>query len=136
MARAIDSLLILVAYVIGQAFFPPVGLIAGLGLAAFQDAWGDGESIGKKMMGLRVIDEPTEIGCSFSQSLERNLPFVVAVLFLGVPPLRFLAVLAAIPLLAFESYLIFVVETGVRLGDVLGNTLVVERLDGPNEGLQ
>ena len=59
----------------------------------------------------------------------RNLPLVVSVGVLCVPVLWVFALFVTIPFLCLELYLICSLETGVRAGDVMGNTLVVEYQD-------
>ena len=56
----------------------------------------------------------------------RNFPFVLGVLFGAIPLLWVLFILVVVPFLAFELFVTVTVESGVRLGDILGNTLVTE----------
>jgi len=125
-AKAIDGLVILTVFFLGKALWWPLGLLGAFFLCAFQDGMGVGQSIGKKFLGLRVIDDQTGLGCSFFQSLQRNFPFAAGVVFAAVPLFWMFFILAFIPVAALEVYLVFQLPSGVRLGDVLGNTLVVE----------
>lgn len=125
-AKAIDGLVILTVFFLGKAMWFPLGLLGAFFLCAFQDGMGMGQSVGKKILGLRVIDDQTGLGCSYFQSLQRNFPFAAGVLFAAVPLFWMFFILAFLPVTALEIYLVFQLPTGVRLGDVLGNTLVVE----------
>lgn len=87
-------------------------------------------------MGLRVIDDASGVSCSFRNSFLRNFPITLAILFISLPVLWGLLILLVIPVFALEVYLLMTLDSGVRLGDVLGNTLVVEYLDDPFDALQ
>ncbi|MBI1861841.1 MAG: RDD family protein [Deltaproteobacteria bacterium] len=125
-AKAIDLTMVLIIYLIFGAFFHSLGVIASLVFCAVQDSLGIGQSIGKRMMGIQVLEEPHRVSCSAAASLIRNVPFVLLVLFGFVSSLRFLGVVIAVPLVALEVYLIATLDSGVRLGDILANTLVAD----------
>ena len=125
-AKSIDGLVILTIFFLGKAVWLPLGLLAAFLTCAFQDGMGSGQSVGKKILGLRVVDDQTGLGCSFFQSFQRNFPFAAGVLFAAVPLLWMFFILGFLPVVALETYLLFQLPTGVRLGDVLGNTLVGE----------
>jgi uncharacterized RDD family membrane protein YckC len=130
-AKAIDVLLVTALYLFGKALWLPVGVLAAASFAAVQDALGDGQSVGKRIIGLRVIDEYTGMGCSLQNSFLRNLPLS---LFFVCAPFEILSGMCALlvtPLVVLEIYLLFQVDTGVRLGDVIANTLVVEYFEEP-----
>jgi len=125
-AKSIDGLVILTIFFLGKALWFPLGLVSAFLLCAFQDGLGVGQSVGKRILGLRVVDDQTGLGCSFFQSFQRNFPFAAGVIFAAVPLFWMFFLLAFLPVLALETYLLFQLPTGVRLGDVLGNTLVGE----------
>jgi uncharacterized RDD family membrane protein YckC len=125
-SKAIDLVVIVAIYFLGKAVWPPIGSAAAAFFAAFQDSFGNGQSVGKRIMGLRVADDATGMNCSMWSSLLRNLPLTIAALFAGVPVFWAFALFVSVPVLVLESYLIFTVDCGVRLGDIMGNTLVVE----------
>jgi uncharacterized RDD family membrane protein YckC len=124
--KSIDGLVILTVFFLGKAIWFPLGLGAALLLCSFQDGMGTGQSVGKRILGLRVIDDQTGLGCSFFQSFQRNFPFITAVIFAAVPLFWMFFILVSVPVIALETYLLFQLPSGVRLGDVLGNTLVAE----------
>jgi uncharacterized RDD family membrane protein YckC len=128
-AKVIDLIIVVAIFLLGKSLWLPLGVGAAMLFCAFQDAMGVGQSIGKRIIGLRVLDEQTGFGCSMQDSLLRNVPFVSGVLFSATPVLWILLFFISFPLLALETYLILSIESGVRVGDVLGNTLVTEYLD-------
>lgn len=125
-ARVIDIIVTLILYFAGDLFFPWLGMTIALGFGALQDSMGVGQSVGKRMMGLRVVEEPHRTACSVQSSIIRNLPFILLFLFCLVPTLRFIGALVVFPVLCLESYLLYHLDSGTRLGDILANTSVVE----------
>lgn len=132
-AKGIDVLIVLAVYLIGKAFYPPLGAIAATFFAAFQDSFGNGQSYGKRIIGLRVIDDETGISCTTGSALLRNVPFALAFVFAFIPVFWALALFIAVPIGILECYLIICVDSGVRLGDVMANTLVVEHQEEEQE---
>lgn len=110
------------------------GEAAGLTYALIADGLGGGQSLGKRIVGLRVLGT-TGAPCTFLESVRRNLTVGVALvlLFQRVPffwPLLWFLGAAA---LLFEAFLVATDEAGLRLGDWVGDTRVVEapRLGAP-----
>jgi uncharacterized RDD family membrane protein YckC len=134
-AKAIDGVLVLAVFFIGKAFWGPLGPLLGAYYAAFQDSMGGGQSVGKKIIGLRVLDDGTGSSCNALSSCMRNLPLVIAILFASVPVLWVFALFATVPFMLLEIYLVVALETGVRLGDIMANTLVVEHFEVHPEDL-
>lgn len=125
-AKAIDLLVVVAILLLGKAFWVPAGILAACFLVSLQDAMGEGQSVGKRIMGLRVIEYKTGQACSLSHSVTRNIPFILAVVFGSMPLLWVFFLLISLPILIFEIFVILTVDSGVRLGDILANTLVVE----------
>lgn len=127
MARSIDLLVAVTILILGKALWWPLGVGLATAFCALSDGFGDGQSIGKRILGLRVEGFAGNQGCDPASSIVRNLPFALAVFLASTPLLWLFFLLVALPLLALEGYLLFSVDSGVRLGDVLGNTQVVEQ---------
>ena len=124
MARIVDFL---VAWALAL-FIPPAGIILGLIYLAVADGIQKGQSPGKMVFGLEVLMRDGS-PCDLKSSIFRNLPFVFLFLFAAIPILGWiLLVIAALPLVLIELWLVFVDETGERLGDRIADTHVVERL--------
>ncbi len=133
MAKAIDILLVVAIYFVGAAMWKPFGLFCALLFCATQDAMWVGQSVGKRIIGLRVIDDHRGLPCGLRHSFLRNLPFLIAIPLAAISWGWVFFLIVAVPLLALEAYLVIALESGTRLGDILGNTIVVEYLQ---EGLQ
>jgi len=128
-AKVIDLIVIIAVYFIGTAIWFPLGVVAAAGLAGIFDSLGIGQSVGKRIIGLRVIEDNSGLACSAFLSVLRNGPVVLAILFSSVPVLWAFAWFLTVPIFCLEVYLLFTVDVGVRLGDVMGNTLVVEHFE-------
>ncbi len=110
----------------------PIGPFVGFFYSIFADglpiAGWEGQSLGKRLLHLKVIS--TKRGgapCTFRESVIRNAPVGVATFFALIPIWGWLIVmLLGLPLLLIEIYLMLTVEKGHRLGDVMGDTEVVE----------
>lgn len=135
-ARAIDLLIAVAIYFLGAALWQPLGIGAAALFSCFQDGWGVGQSVGKRIVGLRIIDDATGMSGTFRNSLLRNVPFWTAVVFAAVPALWVFFIFVSVPLLSLEIYLLLTLESGVRLGDVLGGTLVTEYVIDSFENIQ
>ncbi|MCB0406349.1 MAG: RDD family protein [Bdellovibrionales bacterium] len=129
MAKAIDTVIVTAMFFLGAAVWTPFGLVVAVLFAGVQDGMWVGQSIGKRIIGLRVIEDHRGLPCGFRNSLLRNIPFMLAIPFAGIPILWAVFLIAIVPILVLESYLVASLESGTRLGDILGNTLVVEYLD-------
>ncbi len=107
-------------------FYYPFGLLLAISYIGFSDSLQDGQSIGKKLMGFKVISLEDGSPCSMKQSIIRNLPFSIP-LFLAIIPLWgwiFSAILS-VGFVFLELYLLFKLDSGNRLGDVMADTSVV-----------
>jgi uncharacterized RDD family membrane protein YckC len=84
------------------------------------------QSIGKRIMKLQVVNRVQNRPASFRDSILRNAPVGFATFFAIIPVWGWLILgLIGIPLMALEIYLMLSVETKHRLGDVMGDTEVL-----------
>lgn len=90
---------------------------------------GEGQSLGKRIIGLRTLDEATGTPCSLLGSFMRNLPLGVVIISSQVPVLGLFLFSGFCLFVSLEVYLLMTLETGVRLGDVMANTLVVDHFE-------
>ncbi len=89
-----------------------------------------GQSLGKKAMKLQVVQIVGREPANFKDSALRNAPVGVATFFAIIPIWGWLILaLIGIPLMLMEIYLMLTVESGHRLGDVMGDTEVTELRD-------
>ncbi|UCD34597.1 MAG: hypothetical protein JSU90_09910 [Nitrospiraceae bacterium] len=129
-AKSIDFIIVIALYEI----IPKAGYLAGLAYLLIADGLFEGRSAGKRLLGLKVIvsrSAGTRAPCGIRDSIIRNAPFAVGYLLYGI--------LGAIPLIGwllsfivvagivlFESLVILGSEEGMRLGDDLAKTRVVQ----------
>lgn len=111
----IDSLITLfVLFAVGKAaefvgVLSPgaVGILA-IGAAAayylFSDAMPNGQSVGKKLLGMQVVDEYTHLNCNLFQSFMRNI---------------------TTPFLNILDWIFIFFGSRKRLGDMLASTVVI-----------
>ncbi len=108
----------------------PLGPLIGFFYSLFADGvnWGPfhGQSVGKKIMGLKVIHRLQKRPPTYRESALRNLPVGVATFFSIIPIWGwFILAILGVPLMAIEIYLMYKMAGGHRLGDVMGDTEVV-----------
>lgn len=126
LASAVSYLFLLPSHDEG-ARFAAAGVLAGLLYLALADALWHGQSIGKRLAGLRVVHVPSRTPAGLGQSVVRNGPFCLAFLFYAVPIVGWiLLVIVGLPLLAFETYMVSSDSLGIRIGDVFADTQVVD----------
>jgi len=109
--------------VIGLARLPDViGFLSVSGYILIRDGLFDRRSIGKKLIGLRVVSSENRIpAVTYRESIIRNVPLVVAYLFFLIP----YAGWALGPLaLGVECLVAIGDERGMRVGDMLARTYV------------
>jgi len=119
MAKTLD----LIAIAAAVRAVPRVGFLAGLAYLLIGDGLFDGRSLGKKIMRLRVISAASGAPGSFRDSMIRNAPFASAMLLYNIPLAGWVFPLL---ILTFEYFLTLGNVEGMRLGDDLAGTKVVE----------
>jgi len=127
MAKGLDLIIIVVVALIFSVIWYPIGALCAVLYAFFHDNFKDGVSPGKMIIGLKVIPYPNEEQkMSWKISAIRNMSIGIFVLFAVIPMVGWILMfLVGIPLLIFEAYLIYSMESGYRLGDILAGTRVV-----------
>lgn len=127
-AKLIDIvIIILVAAILPYPLGPLLAFLYslfgdGLNVKSFR-----GQSVGKRLMRLQVINVHRARPASFRDSALRNAPVGVATFFAIIPVWGWLILgLIGLPLMAMEIYLMLTVESGHRLGDVMGDTEVID----------
>jgi uncharacterized RDD family membrane protein YckC len=125
-AALVDGLL---AYFI--CFIPYIGGLIGAAYLAIRDALplsGEaGQSLGKKMLGLRAVRTPEGTPCDYATSALRNLPFIIPALMMMRPGMGWVfGSLFWMVVFVVETLLIIADEHGQRIGDRIAKTVVVE----------
>lgn len=118
-AKLIDAIIVLAV----AKLIVPVGWLAGLAYVLIADGFSGGQSIGKRLIGLQTVVLPTREIAGFKESIIRNLPLALAYLLFPIP---YIGWLAAFAILALEGLLIIGNDQGLRLGDEIAHTQVLD----------
>lgn len=133
-ARTIDFIIVVALYEI----IPTIGFFAGMIYLLISDGLFQGRSIGKKLIGLKVIikdGSETSSVSGFKESIFRNFPFVAGYILFGIlkviPLIGWLfSFVIILGILIFECLVMMGSENGMRLGDEIAKTKVVEDKQG------
>jgi len=133
-ARMIDIIIVAVLLEI----VPKIGYFAGLVYLLIADGLFEGRSVGKMLIGIRVVfinGMKRVAPCGFKESMYRNLPFAAAYIlfgvFKGIPLIGWILSLAVITVVPVFEFLVMTgSEMGMRLGDEIAKTRVVEDKQG------
>jgi uncharacterized RDD family membrane protein YckC len=122
LARLADFTL---ALIVAQSM-PQIGpLLAALYLLV-ADGLMTGQSVGKRIFGVRTIVVPRRAPAGWHESMLRNAPFALVAVFYAVPLLWPVLFVVGLPIVAFEAYMIFTDRLGIRIGDIFADTQVVD----------
>lgn len=111
--------------VIGLARLPDVlGFLSVLGYILIRDGLFQGQSVGKKLIGLRVVTEGLPGGApAYRESIIRNAPLAVAYILFLIPYAGWVLGPLAV---GFECLVSVGDDQGMRIGDMLARTCVVQ----------
>jgi len=118
-AKFVDLIVVAAA---GQVV-PPVGWLAGLAYVLIGDGLTGGQSLGKRLISLQTVIPRSREVSGFRESIIRNLPLALAYLLFPIPYIGW-ALATAVVLL--EALLIIGNEQGLRLGDEIAHTQVLD----------
>ena len=122
LAKVIDLFIALMIAIL----LHPIGVILAVCYLGSSDYIQGGQSVGKRFLGFRVISLKDGSPCSLRQSIYRNLPFIIPLSFAVIPFWGWVfSLLLLVPLGILELYLIFGLDSGHRLGDVMADTTVI-----------
>lgn len=122
LAKAIDIFLVIIM----SLLFYPFGLLVALFYMGLSDSLYDGQSVGKRLIGFAVISLEDGRPCTVKQSIIRNLPILIPMAFAIIPLWGWIICsIFAVPLILLEVYLLFKLDSGHRLGDVMADTSVI-----------
>lgn len=102
---------------------PPVGFFAGLLYIIIADGFFEGQSIGKKLIGLKAIVSAEGKKVGFREAIIRNIPFAIAYSLCLIP---YVGWFLAIIIIGLEGILVIGNELGLRIGDEIAKTQVVD----------
>ncbi len=104
-----------------------VAPIVAIGYLLLADGLLKGQSLGKRLAGLKVVNRRTRRDALYRESIVRNLPFAVVALFSYLPILGLvLFPVGGLFVFAFELYMAWSDRLGLRIGDVLAETQVID----------
>jgi hypothetical protein len=118
-AKILDFILIAAV----MEIIPRAGYYAGLAYILLGDGFFDGRSIGKKLIRLKVVSASTNAPCTFRDSILRNSTLAVGYIFWLIPWIGWIALFLVS---ALEFTLILGSKDGMRLGDEIARTAVIE----------
>jgi uncharacterized RDD family membrane protein YckC len=125
-ARGIDILIVTALL----ELLSKTGYFAGLLYILIADGLLNGRSVGKWLIGLRVIVLDTQASCTYRESIFRNLPFAIGYIIFGllkgIPIIGWLfAIVVPVVILGVEALIMIGNEEGMRFGDQIAKTKVV-----------
>ena len=105
---------------------PQIGPILGAFYLLVADGLMSGQSVGKRIFGIRTVHVTRRAPAGYHESVLRNAPFALIAIFWAVPLLWPMLVVAGLPIVGFEAYMIFTDRLGIRIGDIFADTQVVD----------
>ena len=117
-AKSLDMLIVLG---VGEVA-PPYGFWVALWYLIVADGF-SGRSIGKRLIGLQTWVPELRVGAGFKDSIIRNAPLAAGYLAWQIPYMGWLGTAAV---LGLEALLIIGNDRGLRIGDELAHTQVVD----------
>lgn len=114
----------------------PAGVVVALLYLLFADGMLQGQSLGKKLFGVKVVYLPTRQGARHRDSVLRNSPFGLVIILGMMPELGLRAFVAGCGVVgALEVVKLLRDPLGLRLGDLWASTQVVDGKVVSGEGL-
>jgi uncharacterized RDD family membrane protein YckC len=121
--RTIAKILDVIIIAAAAEIVPKAGFFAGLAYLLIGDGLFEGRSLGKKLIGLRVVTAYTNTPCTFRDSILRNSTLAIGFFFYKVLGFGWIfLVLIAV----FELIILIGSRDGMRFGDEIAKTIVIE----------
>ena len=124
-AKTIDLIIVAAA----AEMIPRVGFFAGLAYLLISDGLFNGKSLGKQLTGLKVVSIAAGKACSVRESILRNLVLCIGAALWRIPLIGWVITLLII---AFEFVMLLGSKEGMRLGDEIARTTVIEEIKSYN----
>jgi uncharacterized RDD family membrane protein YckC len=126
--RFIAKFLDLLIVSASSKLIPPIGFFIGLTYLLISDGLWQGQSIGKRIVGIYTIKVSIGEAGSFKESMLRNSTLAVGFMAGVVPYVGWIFLVAVI---GVEALLIIGNKRGIRIGDELAQTQVIDHLPVP-----
>ncbi|MBM4145816.1 MAG: RDD family protein [Nitrospira sp.] len=121
--RTVAKLLDLIIIAAAVEILPKAGFFAGLAYILIGDGLFDGRSLGKRVIGLKVVSAESYKPCTFRDSILRNSTFGIGFLFYKM---LWFGWIFFIIIAVFECLILLGSKDGMRLGDEIAKTIVVD----------
>ena len=121
--RTVAKLLDLIIIAAAVEILPKAGFFAGLAYILIGDGLFDGRSLGKRVIGLKVVSTESYKTCTFRESILRNSTFGIGFLFYKM---LWFGWIFFIIIAMFEYLILLGSKDGMRLGDEIAKTIVVD----------
>jgi len=121
--RAVAKILDLIIIAATAELVPKAGFFAGLAYLLIGDGFFDGRSIGKKLVGLKVVSAGTYTPCTFRDSVLRNSTLGLGYLLSHILWFGWIFILLVFVL---EFIVLLGSSNGMRIGDEIAKTLVID----------
>jgi uncharacterized RDD family membrane protein YckC len=121
--RTVAKLLDLIIIAAAVEILPKAGFFAGLAYILIGDGLFDGRSLGKRVIGLKVVSAESYKPCTFRDSILRNSTFGIGFLFYKM---LWFGWIFFIIIAMFEYLILLGSKDGMRLGDEIAKTIVVD----------
>lgn len=121
--RLIAKLLDIIIVYISYSTLSKAGLFIGIFYLLISDGLFRGRSIGKKLLRIKVVNIERVQPADFRDSILRNLPLSLCLIFLLIP---FIGWLICIGVYLFEFVILVGDKDSRRLGDYIAKTTVIE----------
>jgi len=122
LARGADFLLAIALAQLGHE----LGAVLAVVYLLLADGFMHGQSLGKRLFGIRAMQIPHRVPAGYRESMLRNADFALVALFYVVPLGWILLVLVGLPIVAFEAWMVWTDRLGIRIGDIFADTQVVD----------
>ncbi len=123
LVRTVAKILDIILIAAAVEMVPKAGFFAGLTYLLVGDGLFDGRSLGKKIVGLRVVSADTHQTCTFRDSILRNSIFSIGYLVSWI--FWFGWILIAVTA-ALEFIILLGSKDKMRIGDEIAKTFVID----------
>ena len=123
LVRTVAKILDFIIIAAAAEVVPRAGFFAGLSYLLIGDGLFDGRSLGKKLMGIKVVSSDTYTQCSFRDSILRNSILGIGYLLYKILWFGWIFIVIVS---VFEFIILLGSKNEMRLGDEIARTIVIE----------
>ena len=123
LVRTVAKILDFIIIAAAAEVVPKAGFFAGLAYLLIGDGLFDGRSLGKKLIGLKVVSVNTYTPCSFKDSILRNSILGIGYLLYKILWFGWIFIVIVS---VFEFIILLGSKNEMRLGDEIARTAVIE----------